>query len=66
MSSRLENSVMERLEHRPCTFWYTEEDDFSGLDTSPATEGEIYEDICVTFEDFCRGNKHGEMLKNKE
>jgi hypothetical protein len=51
MSARLQYSVVERLEHRTCTFWDAEEDDFTSLDSSATTEGEIDEDICVAFED---------------
>jgi hypothetical protein len=53
---------MEWLEHRACTLWYTEKDDFTGLDTSTTTEGEIHENISVTFESFCTECKHIKLV----
>jgi hypothetical protein len=49
MPTRLQDSIVKRLEHRSCTFWDTEEDDIASFDTSPATEGEIDEDIGVAL-----------------
>jgi hypothetical protein len=56
---------MEWLEHRPSTFWDTEEDDFTGLDTSTTTEGEIDEDVSVTFNYFRGRRVHREKRKDK-
>jgi hypothetical protein len=49
MTTRLQYSVVERLKHRTCTFWHTEEDDFTRFDTSSATESKIDEDISVAL-----------------
>jgi hypothetical protein len=63
MTTRLEDSIMERLEHRACAFWHTEEHDISWFDTTSTTEGEIDEDICVAFEDFCLRSVHNIRIK---